>query len=165
MDFCAVESSPAWAPPQLTLPNWLNPGFNLLVAVSINNAATQIFIRPADPLVPTDFDRRDQLVGVDDLSWSPDGSLVLFTWYYQRGSNEIYVAPLADRGANPTRLTNSNGNKEPAFSPNGSWIVFSSTRDGKPDIYRMTSSGGNQENISNSPGSRDMQPAWQPLGQ
>jgi hypothetical protein len=32
---------------------------------------------------------------VDDLS-SPDGSLVLFTWYYQR-SNEIYVAPLADR--------------------------------------------------------------------
>jgi len=165
VDFCAVESSPAWAPPQLTLPNWLNPGFNLLVAVSINNAPTQIFFRPADPLVATDFDRRDRLVGVDDLSWSPDGSLVLFTWYYQRGSNEIYVAPLADRGANATRLTNSNGNKEPAFSPDGSWIVFSSTRDGKPEIYRMTSSGGNQENISNSPGARDMQPAWQPLGQ
>jgi hypothetical protein len=164
VDFCAVESSPAWAPPELELPNWLNPGFNLMVAVSINNAPTQIFFRPADPLVPIDFDRRDQLVGVDDLSWSPDGTLALFTWYYQRGTNEIYVAPLADRAANLVRLTNTNGNKEPDFSPDGSWIVFTSTRDGKPEIYRMTASGGNQENITNSPASQDMQPAWQPLG-
>jgi serine/threonine protein kinase len=163
-DFCAQESSPAWAPPQLDLPNWLNPGFNLIVAVSINNAPTQIFFRPADPLTPIDFDRRDQLVGVDDLSWSPDGSLVLFTWYYQRGKNEVYVAPVADRAAERIQLTNTNGNKEPAFSPDGNWIVFTSTRDGKPEIYRMTSSGGNQVNISNSPASQDLQPAWQPLG-
>jgi Tol biopolymer transport system component len=163
-DFCAQESSPAWAPAEFDRPNWLNPGFNLMVAVSINQARPQIFFRPADPLVPVDFDRRDQLVGVEDLSWSPDGTLLLFTWYTQRGSNEIYVAPLADRGANPVKLTNTNGNKEPDFSPDGTWIVFTSTRDGKPEIYRMTASGGNQENISNSAASQDMQPAWQPLG-
>jgi len=72
------------------------------------------------------------------------------------------VAAVADRGASPERLTFTNGNREPAFSPDGQWIAFSTTRDGKPEIYLMTVGGANQVNLSNSAASRDMQPDWQP---
>ena len=161
-DFCAVESSPAWAPEGMDYPDWLPSTHNLAVTVSINQAPPQIFVRPPEALVPVDFDRRDEVVGVEDLSWSPDGSLFLFTWFFQRGSNEIYTAPIADRGATATKLTNTNGNKEAVFSPDGLLIAFTSTRDGKPKIYLMNAGGGNQVNLSNSPASRDMQPAWQP---
>ncbi len=161
-EFCAVESSPAWAPEGMDYPDWLPSTHNLAVTVSINQAPPQIFVRPPEAVVPIDFDRRDEVIGVEDLSWSPDGSLFLFTWYFQRGSNEIYIAPVADRGATHTKLTNTNGNKEAVFSPDGLLIAFTSTRDGKPEIYLMNAGGGNQINLSNSGASRDMQPAWQP---
>ena len=163
VDFCAVEFSPTWAPVGLTPPAWLATDKNLAVAVSINNAPAQIYFRSLDGGVPTDFDRNDRIVTVDHLDWSPDGSTIAFTWYYKRGTNEIYIAPLKDRGWQYTRLTESNGNKEPDFSPDGQWIVFTSTRDQNPEIYLMTSSGIGEIRLTNHPG-QDMQPDWQPLG-
>jgi len=161
-DFCAAESSPAWAPAGVDLPNWLPNDYRLAVLESINNAPTEIFVRPPEVAVPIDFDRRDQMRTLEDLSWSPDGTRFLFTWFYKRGVNEIYTARLADRAATFTQLTSTNGNKEPQFSPNGQMIAFTSTRAGKPDIYLMTAGGGNQINLTNSPATRDMHPDWRP---
>ncbi len=163
VDFCAQESFPAWAPRGTQFPNWLPSDFGLAVLESINNAPKEVYFRPPASTVPIDWDRRDSVRNLADLRWSPDGGLLAFTWFYQRGVNEIYVAPLADRAFNTTQLTSTNGNKEPAFSPDGQFIVFSSTRDGKPEIYLMTLSGANQVNLSSSPASVDMQPDWQPL--
>jgi serine/threonine protein kinase len=162
-DWCAVEFSPAWAPAGVEFPDWLPTDHVLAVLESINNAPAEVFLRPTSATVPIDWDRQNQIRNVADLRWSPDGAFFGFTWFYQRGANEIYVAALSDRAATFTQLTSTNGNKEPAFSPNGQFIAFSSTRDGKPDIFVMTVGGGNQTNITNSPGSRDMQPDWQPL--
>lgn len=161
-DFCAVEFSPAWAPPGLQPPSWLPSSFSLAVLESINEAPAEIYFRPPAVEVPVDFDRRDQVRGLADLAWSPDGTYFAFTWSYQRGANEIYVAPVADRGATTQRLTFTNGNREPAFSPDGQWIAFSTTRDGKPEIYLMTIGGANQINLTSSPATREIQPDWQP---
>ncbi|MEK6588904.1 MAG: protein kinase [Chloroflexota bacterium] len=161
-DFCAVEFSPAWAPPGLQPPAWLPSSFSLAVLESINEAPAEIYFRPPAVEVPIDFDRRDQVRGLADLAWSPDGTYFAFTWSYQRGANEIYVAPVADRGATWERLTSTNGNREPAFSPDGQWIAFSTTRDGKPEIYLMTIGGANQINLTSSPATRELQPDWQP---
>jgi Tol biopolymer transport system component len=144
-------------------PNWLPPDFGLAVLESINNAPSEVYFRPPVTIVPIDWDRRDSVRNLADLRWSPDGSLLLFTWTYQRGVNEVYVAPLSDRGFNSTQLTSTNGNKEGVFSPDGRFIAFTSTRDGKPDVFVMTVSGANQVNLTDSPTSRDMQPDWQPL--
>ena len=162
VDFCAVEFSPAWTPAGAQLAAWLPADYKLAVLESINNAPSEIFVRPPEVSVPIDFDRRDQMRNLADLSWSPDGSHFLFTWFYTRGVNEIYTAKVEDRATTFTKLTSSNGNKEPTFSPDGLLIAFTSTRDGKPDIYLMNAGGGNQANLSNSPGSRDMMPDWQP---
>ncbi len=161
-DFCAAESSPAWAPPGVVLPGWLPADYRLAVLASINNAPSEIFVRPPEVAVPLDFDRRDQMRSLEDLSWSPDGTHFLFTWFYTRGVNEIYTARVEDRAATFTKLTSTNGNKEPVFSPNGQMVAFTSTRAGKPDIYIMTAGGGNQTNLTNSPATRDMHPDWRP---
>ena len=57
------------------------------------------------------------------------------------GNPEIYVMNL--EGGSLQRLTNHGAiDTEPAWSPDGSSIVFTSDRAGKPQIYRMPASGG-----------------------
>ena len=56
-------------------------------------------------------------------------------------------------GTGQTRLTNSPGNDfDPAFSPNGSKIAFTSYRDGNAEIYVMNANGTGQTNLTNSAG-------------
>jgi Tol biopolymer transport system component len=148
----AVESSPAWSLDDT----------QLAVSASINGAPGRIFLHGVESSSePDKLDRRDKILGAEDLRWSVDGSYLLFTWR-QPTTNEIYSVPIAD-ASRTEKLTNSAGNKEPAVSPDGQYIAFTSTRDQNPEIYVMTSTGGNEVNLTNSPGSRDLQPDWQPL--
>ncbi|MEE8118512.1 MAG: hypothetical protein V3T39_03035 [Gammaproteobacteria bacterium] len=39
-----------------------------------------------------------------------------------------------------------NGN--PEFTPDGEWILFTSTRDGNSEVYRMRVGGSEQQNLS-----------------
>jgi len=147
----AVESSPAWSP----------DGNQIAVSSSINGAPGRIYIHLARPGEPERFDRTDHIIGAENLDWAPDNAGILFAWI-QPTMNEIWLARFSDHGANPLKLTNSLGNKEPAYSFDGQWIAFTSTRDQNPEVYTMTANGSNQTNISKSPSSRDLEPDWQP---
>jgi serine/threonine protein kinase len=147
----AVESSPAWSP----------DGGTIAVSASINGAPGRIFLRSPFPSEPTMFDRSDKIIGAEELAFSPGGELLVFTWV-QPSMNEIYLVRLAESVRNPVKLTNSLGNGDPDFSPDGQWIALTSTRDQNPEIYLMTANGSNQTNLTQSPTSRDLQPDWQP---
>jgi TolB protein len=148
----AVEYAPAWSP----------NGGTIAVIASINQAPGRIYTRPAEGGDPTIYDVQDRIIGADHLTWSSDGRFLAFSWIIKRGKQEIYIADTQNRGLGPTALTLSLGNKEPAFSPDGQWLAFTSTRDQDPEIYIMTTNGSGQQNITNHPG-RDLQPDWQPL--
>lgn len=77
------------------------------------------------------------------------------------GSKIAYVSAVITMPVNPeiftmnadgtgsTKLTNIAGNDTtPRFSPSGTMIVFSSDRDGSNEIFTMTSSGGNQTQLT-----------------
>jgi TolB protein len=147
----AVEYAPAWSP----------DGGTLAVIASINQAPGRIYTHPAGEGDPSIFDRQDRIIGADHLTWSADGRFLAFSWLVKRGKQEIYIADWSNRELDPISLTLSLGNKEPAFSPDGQWIAFTSTRDQDPEIYIMTTTGTGQTNLTNNPG-RDLQPDWQP---
>ncbi len=66
----------------------------------------------------------------DDLKWSPDGGLVVYSSIPQGESEaQIYTYDV-ELGATPRQLTFEGDNFAPVFSPDGSRVVFSSQREG-----------------------------------
>jgi eukaryotic-like serine/threonine-protein kinase len=77
---------------------------------------------------------------------SPDGRRAAMV--IQEGTAEIWVVDL-ERWTF-TRLTNYPGyDHYPVWSPDGEWIVFSSDRDGPPNLYRVRPGGGEVERLTN----------------
>jgi Tol biopolymer transport system component len=108
-----------------------------------------------------------------DPAWSPDGTKILFVSDRAGGARgEIWVMN-AD-GTNPLRLTTNSQSPsgsyfhdfEPAWSPDGTKIVFRSERDGfaNSEIYSMNADGSNQTRLTNN-AAEDKEPSWSPNGQ
>jgi Tol biopolymer transport system component len=65
-------------------------------------------------------------------------------------------------GSNQVNLTNAPGEDvDPVWSPDGSRILFTSSRDGNPEVYVMQADGSNPTNLSRSP-AIDRNPSWYP---
>lgn len=102
-------------------------------------------------------------------SYSPDGTRILFGRLVP-SEPEIHPGYLyqvfvmdAD-GTNVTKLSSGYGSDhEPAWSPDGHRIAFSSYRDGQGHIYVMNADGSNVVRLTDDTG-EDSCPAWSPDG-
>ncbi|HEU4988761.1 MAG TPA: S9 family peptidase [Gemmatimonadaceae bacterium] len=86
------------------------------------------------------------LRSVGDVAISPDGSAVAYTvsgadWAENKYHTEIW---LAHRGAKPFQLTRNGkaSSSNPAWSPDGTWIAFLSSRDDHSQIWAIRTDGG-----------------------
>jgi Tol biopolymer transport system component len=70
----------------------------------------------------------------------------------------IYVVPASGSGAREV-TQNAFFDTNPAWSPDGTKIAFSSKRDGNLEIYTMDANGGRQTRLTDRAGS-DFEPAW-----
>jgi Tol biopolymer transport system component len=67
-------------------------------------------------------------------------------------------------GSNPRNLTQSRGDdREPAWSPDGTKLAFTSNRDGNWEIYVMNADGSGQTRLTDHP-EHDGEPSWSPDG-
>jgi TolB protein len=100
---------------------------------------------------------------LDSPSLSQSGKKLAFVaWPKGRKSCHIYVAD-AD-GSRPRQLTEGeHHNWSPRWSPDGTKIVFESTRDDDRQIYVMDADGENQINLSNDK-KMSHAPSWSPDG-
>jgi TolB protein len=66
-------------------------------------------------------------------------------------------------GGRQRRLTRSPAEEiEPAYSPDGRWVLFSSDRTGNKDVFVMRPDGSGLRNLTRHP-SDDWATSWQPL--
>jgi Tol biopolymer transport system component len=110
------------------------------------------------------FDHADDY----DPDWSPDGIQLAFV-SDRTGSPNIYILNVEQalqdpRQAEILQLTdNAFENQKPAWSPDGTRLVFESNRDGNWEIYIVEVDSGEQTRVTdNSKG--DNNPAWSPDG-
>jgi serine/threonine protein kinase len=98
--------------------------------------------------------------GQAGLSWMPDGKIV----YTSRGSGFGDIWSIEQDGKNQKQLTaNAHANFYPWATPDGRYIVFTSTRARSTrSIWRMDPDGGNLKQLTEGPG--DLSPQSSPDG-
>jgi len=96
-------------------------------------------------------------------SFSPDGTRIAFNNIGQNGVNANIFVMNSD-GTNVQQLTTTNADTQGEWSPDGTRIVFVSSRTGRQQIFTMNADGTNQTNVSNNPTFDDARPAWSPDG-
>src|SRR5262249_34795049 len=95
-------------------------------------------------------------------SWSPEGSLLLFTSYRAGGPPHVFV--ISSAGGKPELISGRAGtNTTASYSPDGRSIACTLSQDGNPEIYLLDARGGSPKRLTNHR-AIDTSPAWSPTG-
>jgi Tol biopolymer transport system component len=110
---------------------------------------------------PSIIEHFDDLAGEQQsFGWSADGSMLAFSSICSENNTKLYGWKRETQAI--TQLINNKfGISNPAFSPNGRYLAFTSAQDGSIDIFIMELETGDLRNITKNPSS-DRHPTWSP---
>ena len=95
-----------------------------------------------------------------DPEVDPDGKHLVFASTRHSRHSHLYTKVIG--GAVITQITDEQANDvQPAFSPSGSRVAFSSNRSGQWDIWVVDANGKNPTQITNTP-APELHPSWSP---
>jgi TolB protein len=135
-------------------PSW-SPDGQQIAFVSSRTGTPQVYVMNADGSSP----RRVTFQGSYNTSpcWSPKGDLIAYVG--REGGFNVFTLNVKTNQVH--QLTSGGSNEDPWFSPDGRYLVFSSTRVGKPALFLADTSGQHQVQLTKS-GGDDSSPSWSP---
>lgn len=137
-------------------PAWSPDGKNIAFT-SNRDGQAEIYL-----MNPDGSNQRRLTKGLGDTylpQWSPDGAKIMFYAGGDIFGGNLYV--INSNGAGLVQLTDSGKDRWAQWSPDGKMILFTSTRDGKEQIYVMSADGSRQRRVSD-PNSAEWAASWQP---
>ncbi len=136
-----------------------SPDYSKVVFCSNRSGGPQIYIMDADGSNP----RRISFVSSNyctSPAWSPKGDKIAFVCRADRG-HHLFVSN--SDGSQPVQLSSSGTNEDPDWSPDGRYLVFSSTLwNGVSNLTLMRADGGSIRQLTNSR-LGDFDPSWSTL--
>lgn len=104
--------------------------------------------------------------------WSPDGQWIAFTSnraHYgaspESGDPDTDIYLMRPDGSGVRRITTDPGNdNDPSWTPDGQWLVFSSDRASRGDLYRVRVADGHTERLTTNYVGRAIMPSVSPDG-
>jgi Tol biopolymer transport system component len=91
---------------------------------------------------------------------SPDRKSIAAVQKDTAGDEKMQIFNLSADGFHAQQLTNTGANADPFWSPTGKNILFTSYRDGHPEIYIMDADGQNQRRLTYTDGGGSHSPVW-----
>jgi Tol biopolymer transport system component len=146
------------------MPLWAQDGAHLVFASDADGGIYNLYWRRADGAGTVERLTRSRYVQYPS-SLSPDGRLLAYMEINPATGADIWVVPLdlsdSDRPAagSPRPVLQTPAWEEgPAFSPDGSWLAYSSTESGQAEVYvRALSAAAEKRRLSWGGGAR---PVW-----
>lgn len=149
----------------------LSPDGRFIVFQSSRSGSNQIWSMNQDGTSPTQLSNNPAASDSFHPRWSPDNSKIIYassagkTGGLSTNGADLYIYNVA-AGTN-TRLTNlpdNFSNFDPEFSPDGSKILFTTDRDGNPEVYVMNADlSGSVTNLTHN-AATDFAAVWSPDG-
>jgi Tol biopolymer transport system component len=165
-----VTFTPMHTPTQTLIPTAtpLGGGYGQIAFASSRAGMPEIF------LMNSDGSNQRQITNISDGAcqpdWSPDGKQIVFIspcldrQDMYRGSS-LFIINADGSGLTALATTAEGGDFDPAWSPDGKRIAFTSLRDGYPQIYVLNPADGSVTNLTNTSKDREArQPSWSPTG-
>jgi TolB protein len=91
--------------------------------------------------------------------WSPRGDKIAFASDMAGGGFQIYL--MNPDGSGIQQMTTLGANEDPAWSPDGRHLVFTSSRSGTKDVYVMHADGSGQKRLTRN-ARNNFGPDWSP---
>jgi len=165
-----VESTTAPENTPVSGPTQLGGGNGQIAFASARSGVPQIYLINTDgtglQLITTMEN------GACQPAWSPDGAQLVFISpcltrgeFFENTYNDASLYMINADGAGLKQLTTIPGSDyDPAWSPDGERIAFTSVRDGRREIYVLAVDTGAVTRLTNSTGDiENSQPAWSPF--
>lgn len=91
--------------------------------------------------------------------WSPRGDKIAFVSDMEGGNFQVYL--MNPDGSGVQQMTTRGSNEDPAWSPDGRHLVYSSNRSGTKDVYVMHADGSGQKQLTRN-ARNNFAPDWSP---